>query len=245
MASEEHQPSFYGKEFNMVGIKDLPKAERPRERLLLVGSASLSLSELLSVILGQGAPQMPVTEVSNKLLAKFGGLDGLCRVSIEDLLSVDGIGFAKATRLYASFELARRFSGGVVVKSKSYQNSKMIYNLLKPYLLHKKREHFVVVSVDVRYKLIAVDNVSIGTLSESIVHPREVFKTAINRNASAIFIAHNHPSGDCDPSDADVMVTKRLVKTSYTIGIPIIDHIIMSDSSYLSMKEKGLLSDFV
>jgi len=240
MASEEHQLSSKHEKYNVVGIKDLPVAERPRERLLLVGAASLSLSEIISIILGQGTPQKPVMELSNQIIAKFGNLNEIGKASIEKFLSIDGIGIAKASRLYACLELSRRFSGGNFVKSKQYTNPKIVYSLLKPYFLHKEKEMFIVVSLGARRQLIAVDIVSIGTVSESLVHAREVFKTAINRGASAIFIAHNHPSGGLEASNEDIVITKRLVKTSYTIGIPIIDHLIVSDVGYLSMKQEGL-----
>lgn len=237
MANEEHQP-ISKDEIKAVGIKNLPVAERPRERLLLVGAASLSLGELLSIIIGKGTPQKPVTELSNQILSKFGSLNNLAKVSISELVSIRGIGIASASRICASLEFGRRFSGGYTEKDKEYITPVSVYSLLKPYFLHKQKELFVVVSLDVRYKLIAVDIVSIGTVSESLIHAREVFKTAINRCASYIFISHNHPSGNVIPSTDDISITKRLVKTSYTIGIPILDHLIVSDSGYLSMKKE-------
>lgn len=246
MAKEDLQSCSEGKKLsNVIGIKDLPVAERPRERLLLVGTGSLSLSELLSVILGQGAPRRPVNELSNYLLNVMGGLNGLGKSNVEELIAIYGIGLAKACRLVASLELARRFSGSSAAHSNLNLDTKAVYELLKPFLLHKQKEYFMVISLDARRNLIGVDSVTVGTINESIIHPREVFKAAINRRASAIFIAHNHPSGDVSPSNEDILATKRLVKTSHTIGIPILDHIIFSDIDYLSMKESMTVDDLL
>lgn len=218
-------------------LKELPREEMPRERLLMNGPSSLSNTELISIILGKGVKGEPVNILAQKLLAQFNGISEMRKASIGEVLSVKGIGLAKACQLLACFELGRRLSGVPIIKSKEYLDSDSVYKLVKPYLIDKDKEHFLIVALDARKRLIAVDNISIGTINQSLVHPREVFKTAINRRASFIVIAHNHPSGDSNPSADDISVTDRLVKASYTIGIPIIDHIIVGDNAYSSLKD--------
>lgn len=202
------------------------------------GAASLSASELLAVILGMGVPGESVVSIASKLIARFGDLNQLSRVSVEEFLSIKGMGIAKACQLVASFELARRISGGVFLKSKIYEASKEMYMLVKPYLMSREKEHFLIICLDVRKRLISIENLSIGTVSEVLVHPREVFKAAISKSASFIVLAHNHPSGDLNPSLDDLEITERLIKVAKVIGIPIIDHLIVSDKEYLSFKDE-------
>jgi len=223
-------------------IKNLPEEERPRERLLLKGPSALSTSELLAIVIGKGAPGISAVMLSQKIISAFGDLNSLCKVSATELLAFNGVGLAKACQILAVAEISRRLSGAPVLKSQIYSSSKSIYHLIKPHLINKDREHFLVIALDSRRRLIAVDNISIGTISQSIVHPREVFKVAINRRASFIVIAHNHPSGDTSPSSEDLAVTHRLVAVSQTIGIPILDHIIVSDSGYMSFKHEEYLT---
>lgn len=225
-----------------LSIKNLPEMERPRERLLLKGAAALSLGELLAIILGKGVSGEPVTILAQRIIAKFGDIKDLSKLSVQELISVKGIGLVKACQMVVCFEISRRMTGAPVIKSKEYINAKMIYKLVSPYLSGKHKENFLIVALDVRRRLIAVDNISIGTISQSLVHPREVFKAAINRRASSIVLAHNHPSGDTKPSLDDIKVTQRLVTLSYTLGIPILDHLIVSDNAYCSMKEEAYLS---
>lgn len=223
-------------------FKNLPKDERPRERLLSLGSAALTNSELLALILNKGFKGQPVNILSQNILSNIGDIFALKRLSIGEILSQKGIGVAKACELMACVELARRLSGAPVLRSEEYTSSKKIYDLIRPYLEDKQTEHFLIVTLDARYHLIAMDNISIGTVNQSLVHPREVFKAAINRRASFIILAHNHPSGDSNPSKEDLIVTEKLMSISKVIGIPIIDHVIIGDSNYMSLKDEEYLS---
>lgn len=226
-------------------VKSLPDGERPRERLLSIGSSALSLSELISIVIGKGAPDEPVNLLSEKLISKYGSIKELSRLTVQELMSTRGIGLAKACQIVASFEIGRRVYIDYPLKSFRYDESDKVHILLKPYLTNRVKEYFVVVTLDSRKRLIAVDNISIGTVDQALVHPREVFKTAIERRASSIIIAHNHPSGDPSPSKEDIVVTKRLYNVSTTIGIPLIDHIIISDNSYFSLRDKNLLENIL
>ena len=228
-------------EYSDFSVKDLPKSERPRERLLHIGSSSLSVTELLSIIIGKGYVGEPVNLLSQKLLFRFGDVNKLGSLSAQEFLDVKGIGIAKACQLVACFELARRISGGSSIKSKECKTPTDIHNLVKPFLLHRQREHFLVISFDARRKLLGVNNLSVGSVNQCIIHPREVFKAAINWRASYIALAHNHPSQDLSASEGDVIITKRIVEASYTIGIPVIDHIIVGDNGFRSILKDGVI----
>ena len=222
----------------IMNLKDLPIEERPRERLLMKGSASLSAVELLSVILGKGVPGESVISLSSNLVSRFGDLNSISKVSVEEFLPIKGMGVAKACQLVAAFELARRISGGSFMKSRVYSHAADIYKLIKPYLMSREKEHFLIVCLDSRRRLISIENLSIGTVNQAIVHPREVFRPAIAKSAAFIVLAHNHPSGDTNPSLDDMQVTDRLVEASKLVGIPIIDHLIVSDKEFLSFKDE-------
>ncbi len=224
-----------------VKLKNLPKDERPRERMLSLGSAALTNSELLSLILNKGYKGAPVNMMSQNILSNIGDIFALKRLSIGEILSLKGIGMAKACELMACVELARRLSGAPILRSEEYTSSKKIYDLIRPYLEDKQTEHFLIITLDARYHLIAMDNISIGTVNQSLVHPREVFKAAINRRASFIILAHNHPSGDSNPSKEDLIVTEKLISISKVIGIPIIDHVIVGDANFMSLKDEEYL----
>ena len=231
------------REEKLTRLKDLPFEERPRERLLLKGSSSLSAIELMALILGRGVPGESVINLSERILAKFGDLHNLGKISAQEFLSIDGIGVAKACQIVAAFEIARRISGGnLALKSREYQKTEDIYKLVKPYLMSRQKEHFIIICLDSRKRLIGIDNISIGTINQSLVHPREVFKAAVNRSASYIILAHNHPTGDVSPSLDDITTTQRLVDASYMMGIPIVDHIIVSDQGYLSLRDEEYIS---
>ena len=227
----------------VINLKDLPLEERPRERLLMKGAASLSAVELLSIILGKGVPGESVVNLSSNIVSKFGDLNSISKVSVEEFLPLKGMGLAKAAQLVASFELARRISGGSFIKSKIYSSSQDIYKLIKPYLMSREKEHFLVICLDTRRRLISIENLSIGTINQSLVHPREVFRVAIAKAASYIVLAHNHPSGDTSPSLDDVNTTQRLIEASRLVGIPIIDHLIVSDTDFLSLKDEEYIPD--
>lgn len=226
-------------------IHDLPKSERPRERLKKLGPESLSAQELLAVILGRGVRGESVSMTAQKLLSHFGSLEGIMNASLEDLQSVKGMGLAKASQLKACFEVARR----VFIKSEIAKEAKQkeitsateIYNLVKSKITSYTQEHLVVLSFDSRNKFLGIDTVSVGTLNANLIHPRETFDVAIRHHAAQIIVAHNHPTGDPEPSEDDLEITKRLVEAGKILGIEVIDHIVITKESFFSFKDKGLI----
>lgn len=226
-------------------IHDLPESERPRERLKKFGPESLSAQELLALILGRGVKGEPVSMTAQKLLSYFGSLEGIMNASLEDLQSVKGVGLAKASQLKACFEIARRIYTRSEIdeetEKKKITSAQEVYELVKSKIINYAKEHFVVLSFDIRNKLLGMDTISIGTLNANLVHPRETFESAIRRHSAQIIVVHNHPSGDPEPSEDDLEITKRLVEAGKILGIEVIDHIIVTKTGFLSFKEKKLL----
>lgn len=221
-------------------INDLPRAERPRERLQKFGAETLSSQELIALILGRGIRGESVMVTAQRLLSTFGNIKNISEASIEELSSIKGIGLAKAAQLKASFELARRKDEHDYEKT-PVKSHKDVVRLAGQKLKDKKKEHFLILCLDTRNNLIRIGNISTGTLDANLVHPREVFKEAIQSLASSIILVHNHPSGNPEPSDADIDITKRILETGKIIGINVLDHIIIADNNSLSFKEKGIL----
>ena len=221
-------------------IHDLPNEERPRERLIKFGEQALSAQELLQVILGRGVAGESVAAMAQKLLTQFGSLHKIAEASIEELSSIKGIGLAKATQLKAVFEIGRRLSTQTpAYKSKELTDPKKVYRLIKSKLKDYHKEHFYIIALNSRNHSIA--EVSVGSLNASIVHPREVFAEAIKNKAASVIFAHNHPSGDPEPSEEDLVITKRLTEAGKILGIEIVDHIIAGKSGYFSFKEKEMI----
>jgi len=221
-------------------IHDLPKDERPRERLVKFGEQALSAQELLQIILGRGVAGESVAITAQKLLAQFGSLQKLAEASIEELSSIKGIGLAKATQIKATFEISRRISTQVPsYKSKELTDPKKVYRLIKSKLKDYHKEHFYIIALNSRGHSIA--EISVGSLNASIVHPREVFAEAIKNKAASVVFAHNHPSGDPEPSEDDLLLTKKLVESGQILGIEVIDHIIVSKDNFFSFKNKGII----
>ena len=221
-------------------INDLPKEERPRERLVKFGEQALSVQELLQLILGRGIAGESVVITAQKLLSQFGSLQKLAEASIEELSLVKGIGLAKATQMKAVFEIGRRLSTQVApYKSKELTDPEKVYRLIKNKLKDYHKEHFYIIVLNSRNWSVA--EVSIGSLNASIVHPREVFAEAIKNKAASVIFVHNHPSGDPEPSEGDLITTKRLVEAGKILEIEVIDHIIITNNNFLSFKEHKLL----
>ncbi len=219
-------------------IKDISKNERPRERLERLGPTALSDAEILSLVLQKGTKYENVIDLSNKILAKH-EFSGLAEVSLKELQNIRGIGKAKACQIIALFEFEKRYKS-----SKAKQNIKCardVFNYLKPKIGHKNQELFVILLLDSKNNILRDEVISIGTLTSSLIHPREVFKPAIKESANSIIVAHNHPSGDPTPSKEDIKITKLLEKASLIINIGLLDHIIVGKESYYSFKEKGKL----
>jgi len=221
-------------------IHDLPKDERPRERLLKFGEQALSVQELLQLILGRGVAGESIAVTAQKLLAQFGSLQKLSEASIEELSSIKGIGTAKAAQIKAAFEIGRRFSTQAPsYKSKELTNPEKVYQLIKNKLKDYHKEHFYIIALNSRNYSIA--EISVGNLDTSIVHPREVFEEAIKSRAASVILVHNHPSGDPEPSEDDLKITKRLSEAGKILGIEVADHLIITKDKFFSFKEKGLL----
>jgi len=222
-------------------IHDLPKEERPRERLVKFGEQALSAQELLQLILGRGIAGESVVVTAQKLLAQFGSLQKLAEANIEELSSIRGIGLAKAGQIKAVFEIGRRLSTQAApYKSKELTDPEKVYRLIKSKLKDYAREHFYIIVLNSRNWSVA--EVSVGSLNASIVHPREVFAEAIKNKAASVIFVHNHPSGDPEPSEGDLLTTKRLVEAGKILEIEIIDHVIVTKDGFLSMKQKGILN---
>jgi DNA repair protein RadC len=222
-------------------IRDFPEAERPRERLISDGPESLANHELLAILLRTGTKDESVLQLANRLLNHFEGLRLLKDATIEEITSIKGIGTAKAVQILAAIELGRRISRlqydeRYVIRSPE-DGAKYVMEDMR----FLSQEHFVCLYLNTKNQVIHRKTVFIGSLNASIVHPREVFKEAIKRSAASIICAHNHPSGDPTPSREDIEVTKRLAECGRMIGIELLDHLIIGDRKFVSLKEKGYM----
>lgn len=218
-------------------IKDIPKIDRPREKMEKYGPEKLSNSELLAVILGKGAKGTNAVEMSKKILHQFPG-SSLADVNLDELKKVFGLGISKACGILACFELSRR-----LLKDKKAElilSPKDVWDNLKD-IRDNKKEHFAIFYLDARNQKIQREIISVGILNANLIHPREVFEPAVRHTAAQILIAHNHPSGDTSPSGEDMSVTRRLMEAGKILGIEIVDHVIVTRNSFLSLKYEGLL----
>lgn len=233
MPKESNFPSFT--------VRDLPKPERPRERLIKFGPEALSAQELLALVIGRGIPKKSVMNIAQELLAKFGNIRSVSQASIEALAEIKGIGLAKAAQIKATFELGRRQELEPELKDYDIKNPQSIVKAIRSSIKDKAKEHFKLILLDSRNKIIGISTISIGTLNASLVHPREIFKEAIIHNSASVVLAHNHPSGDPEPSEEDIKITERLVESGKILGIEVIDHIVIGKTNFVSFKERGLL----
>lgn len=224
---------------NSVLIKDIPKLDRPRERLLKYGTKILSNEELISIILRTGIKKVSVKELSNNILKNVNDITNLKNITINNLKNINGVGEVKAITLLAAIELGRRVYSKKEEKNIKLNNSLKIYEYMKEKLYDKKQEYFYALYLDSKKCLIEEKLLFIGTLNRSIVHPREIFKNAYLLSASTIICIHNHPSGDTLPSKEDIMLTNMLVKIGKIQGINVIDHIIIGNNNYYSFYENG------
>ena len=220
-------------------IRDLPRIERPREKLLKYGAGRLSEAELLAILLGTGRKGESVLLVARKLL-KAAPFEKLPCLTPDEFCQISGIGPAKACELLASIELGKRLFQNKKVIISQLLKPQDVFDSLKDISLSKK-EHFLVFFLDSCNQQIHREIISVGTINASLVHPREVFEPAIKHLAVQVILAHNHPSGDLEPSEEDLTVNKRLVEAGKLLGIEVLDHIIVTKDSFSSFKEKGLL----
>jgi DNA repair protein RadC len=222
-----------------MSLSKIPVEERPRERLLKCGVEALSLAELLAILLCTGTKKKSVLELAHEIIAQFGSLQGLLDASVAELTAIKGLGPAKAIQLKAAFGIALKNSSPPRPQTKI--TAPEAYALVKDELSQQKQEMIVVILKDVRGRLIGQEKVSLGTLSEVLVHPREIFYPAVRHKASSFILAHNHPSGDPTPSKADLDVTRTLFRSSCIMGIALDDHLIIGNATFYSFQETGLL----
>lgn len=223
-------------------IKDIPKNERPKEKLLTYGAEVLSNSELLAIILRTGMVGENVLELSNRLLSELEGLDGILSATFDDITSIKGIKDAKASQLLALAELFKRFRTlKAMHKDIKITSPKDVANLLMGEMDDLNQEVLKVILLNTKNIVIGTRDVFKGSLNTSIVHPREIFKQAINKNSASIIICHNHPSGDPTPSQEDINITLRIKECGNIIGIQLLDHIIIGKNKFISLEEKGLI----
>jgi len=220
-------------------IKELPMVDRPREKLIKYGPQKLSTSELIAVILSSGKKGENVLQLSKRILNKYPN-NQLVDIPIKRLIGIEGIGATKACQIVACFELGKRLLKNKT--SRLIMSPKDVWEDLKD-LRDNKKEHFIIFYLDNQNQVIKKEVISIGTINSSLVHPREVFEPAVKNLASQIIIAHNHPSGESQPSDKDLQITKRLIEAGKILGIEVIDHVIVTKNNFFSFREKGIISD--
>ncbi len=222
-------------------ILNMPLEQRPREKMQEFGPEQLPDEELLAILLATGIKGKNVIDVSREILQDCGGLSGLLDVDIDYLKAIKGLGSAKACTLMAAIELGRRWAVSPRKRLSKVGSPADVARFLGGTFAFLDREHFKALHLDVKNQIIHEETVSVGTLSSSLVHPREVFKSAIKRSAHGLIVAHNHPSGDTSPSEDDIVTTKRLKEAGDVIGIKLLDHLIFGHGSFISLREKGYL----
>lgn len=222
-------------------IKQLPPELRPRERLIQYGTGGLSNAELLAIVIGTGTKNRTTVQLSEKLLSHFQTLGSLGKSTIEELCSIDGIGKVKATKVLAALELGRRMGCASPAERFTINSPEDVVQFLMPDMRYLDREHFKALVLNTKHQVLRVIDISIGSLNSSVVHPRELYKMVVRHNGAAVIVAHNHPSGDPTPSSEDIAVTKRLSEAGAVLGIELLDHIILGDGRFISLKEYSLM----
>jgi len=219
----------------MKSIKELHKYDKPREKLLAKGVEALKNEELLAILLGSGIQGKDVRKLAREIIALMD--EGLGRLTLERLCTIHGLGTAKASQILAALELSKRY---LIRSNIRITDAADVYRELKPYST-KAQEYFLTITLDGASHIINTRTVFIGTLNHSLVHPREVFADAISDRAAGIIIAHNHPSGTCEPSRADLQITQRLKEVAKLVGIELLDHLILTKEGYYSFSDEGVL----
>ncbi|WP_205093941.1 RadC family protein [Thalassobacillus pellis] len=222
-------------------MQDVPKGDRPRERLLELGPSHLSNQELLAILLGSGTKNESVMVLAQRLFMHFEGLELLKDASVEELTAIKGIGPVKAVLLQAALELGKRIHHLKPIDRYIIRSPEDGADFVMEEMRILKQEHFICLFLNTKNQVLHRQTIFIGSLNASIVHPREVFKEAVKRSAASIICAHNHPSGDPTPSQEDIHVTRRLAECGKMIGIELLDHIVIGDRKFVSLKEKGYL----
>lgn len=224
-------------------LKDLPQEERPRERMRELGADKLSNTELLAIILRTGHSNETAMHLAERILHQAGGLRYLPDFTLEELQQIKGVGLAKAVQVKAALEMGRRMAVSLKPDAATFSSPQEVAAYLREEMRYYKKEYFKIMLLNTKNQVISLEDVSVGSLNSSIVHPREIFNPAVKKSAASVILVHNHPSGDPSPSREDLEVTKRLVEAGKIMGIKILDHIVIGENSYFSFKEKGLLDD--
>lgn len=222
-------------------MKTVAPHDRPREKLERVGAGGLGDNELLAIVLGHGDSRATALELANAVLAASGGLHGLARATADDLRRIPGIGDARASQLVAAVEVGRRTLFRPRRERTQILTALDAAQLLVPQFGALPVEHFGILLLDTKHRVTRTTVVSVGTLDASVVHPREVFRAATSGGAAAIVVFHNHPSGDPTPSDDDVELTKRLIRAGDLMGIHVLDHVIVAENGFFSLRDRGAL----
>jgi len=225
-----------------LSVKGLPPEDRPRERLLRRGADALSATELLAVLLRTGTATSSASDLAGHLLAAFGSLEALSQAHPVELARHTGIGPTKASAVLAAFELGRRVQAAPSARRPAIRTPADVAALVGPQMRHLDREHFRAVLLNTRHEVLDVTRVAVGGLDSAPIHPREVFKDAIRRSAAAVVLVHNHPSGTPEPSADDLRITTRLQEAGRVVGIEVLDHLIIGDGRFVSLRERGVLA---
>jgi DNA repair protein RadC len=218
-------------------IHELPATERPRERLMQYGSDSLSAAELIAIVLGSGMRGKPVLQLAQEIISHFGDLHHLAEATVEEICHIKGMGMAKAIQLKAALSLGVKAAKQKITDKYYITKPQHAYQLVKDEMEREKRELLVVILKDSKAALIGYEVVAIGTMTNTLIHPREVFHPAVRRKASSMILVHNHPSGNPAPSSEDIEVTELLIQVGQILSIPVQDHLIIGADCYVSLRE--------
>ena len=225
-----------------MNMRQLPSEERPREKLLRAGKENLSTTEILAILLRSGTKDRSALELASDLITiSPDGIGYLAECRPEELASIRGIGLTKACEILAAVELGKRIASRPSAKRIRISSAKDIAEIFMGRMRYYKKEHFVSLMLNAKGEIIEEANISVGDLCSSTTHPREVFVDAVRRSAGSVVFLHNHPSGDPEPSEADVETTVRLMEAGAILGIPVLDHIVIGDGNYVSMKARGMI----
>ena len=226
-----------------VMVRDLPKEVRPREKLLQCGASALSDTELLAILLRTGTTSKSVLHLAEDVLAQYKdkGLAAVIHMSPQEIASIHGVGLAKAATVVAAVELGRRLSERAAQTIEKVEGPEDVARYVIPSLRFEQKEHFLAMFLDIRNRILALSTISVGSLTASIAHPREVFREAIRYSAAGVILVHNHPSGDPAPSREDIQLTKQMMKAGEIMGIPVLDHVVVAGDNFLSLKEANCL----
>lgn len=227
-------------------LKDLPNDERPREKLLTRGVQSLSNAELLAILLRTGTKEDSVMRVAEKLLSEYqtNGLASIANLSPRDFSKIKGIGMVKAITVIAAMELGKRLATNPTNERYVIRSPRDVADYMMARLRYENKEYFISMLLNTKNQVLASPTISIGSLNASIVHPREIFREAIHYAAASIILIHNHPSGDPNPSKEDLFVTEKLMEAGTLMDIAVLDHVIIGDNKYISLKESGIIDSF-